>query len=234
VALIEDAAHALGASFPNGTRVGSSSNLTCFSFYANKNLSTGEGGAIALFDEPTALRLRSLRLHGLPADAWKRFSNPRGKFESDLAELGYKMNYTDLQAAIGRIQLKRQAEFHKTRLAIAKRYETRLSALTPRVKFQTGLTDPSHARHLFVILWPADKMRLNRDEVLVELRKCNIGVSIHYYPLHKMHLYGSSAQPPLPVTDSICHRILTLPISSSMTVEDADFVLDNLSELVAA
>jgi dTDP-4-amino-4,6-dideoxygalactose transaminase len=94
--IIEDAAHALGSCYKNGKPVGSSGNLTCFSFYANKNLSTGEGGAIALFDSPTAERLQSLRQHALPIDAWKRFTHPKSILLSNpLTELDYKISYTD-------------------------------------------------------------------------------------------------------------------------------------------
>lgn len=234
VALIEDAAHALGASFPDGTRVGSSRNLTCFSFYANKNLSTGEGGAITVFDESTARRLRSLRLHGLSADAWRRFSHPTGEFESDLAELGYKMNYTDLLAAIGRVQLRRQAEFYEIRLAVARRYCERLDGLNLGIKFQEGLTEPRHTRHLFVALLPVEKSKFSRDEVLAALLKRNVGASVHYHPLHKMSLYLAETQPTLPVTEDVSRRNLTLPISGSMTTQDADYVIDNLVQLIGA
>ncbi|BAU48607.1 spore coat protein [Sulfurifustis variabilis] len=233
VRLVEDAAHALGTRLADGRNVGASGNLTCFSFYANKNLSTGEGGAIALRDDETAGRLRSLRLHGLPADAWKRFSNPAGRFVSELTELGYKMNYTDLQAAIGRVQLRRQAELHETRLAIAKYYRDRLSALDIGMGFQRGVTEWTHAHHLFVVFLPTERMSRGRDELLAELRKRNIGASIHYHPLHRMSLYGAVKQPALPVTERVADCILTLPISSSMTLEDARYVVDNLTELLS-
>lgn len=232
VALIEDAAHAFGASFANGRRVGASGNLTCFSFYANKNLSTGEGGAVALGDEDTAARLRSLRLHGLPADAWKRFSNPAGRFATELGELGYKMNYTDLQAAIGRVQLRRQPELLSTRLAIARYYRDSLSELNMDIGFQRNITEHSHAHHLFVIILPLERMNLSRDELLAELRRRNIGASLHYHPLHRMSLYGAAEQPRLSVTEHLATRILTLPISGSMMLEDARYVIENLTELL--
>lgn len=234
VVLIEDAAHAYGASFPNGRRVGASGNLTCFSFYANKNLSTGEGGAVALGDEGTAVRLRSLRLHGLPADAWKRFSNPAGRFATELGELGYKMNYTDLQAAIGRVQLRRQSELLSIRLTIAKYYRASLSALSIGIGFQQGITEPNHAHHLFVILLPLERLTRSRDELLAELRRRNIGASLHYHPLHQMSLYNPGKRPRLPVTERITERILTLPISSSMAFEDADYVVRNLTDLLGS
>lgn len=234
VTIIEDAAHAFGARFANGTRVGSSGNLTCFSFYANKNLSTGEGGAIALQDDAAAERLRSLRQHALPVDAWKRFTHANTPLSSGhLTELGYKMNYTDLQAAIGRVQLRRQAEFEAVRLEIARCYADGLKDITPPLTFQQHCTHPYHARHLCVVQLSPDGMRMTRNELLVALRSRNIGAAIHYAPLHGMPLYcGDAAPAALPVTDRVASSILTLPISASMTVEDAKYVTVQLQTLM--
>jgi len=227
VVIVEDAAHAFGARFADGRPVGSSGNLTCFSFYANKNLSTGEGGAIALFDDAAADRLRSLRQHALPLDAWKRFMHPQSLLLSNqLTELGYKMNYTDLQACLGRVQLARQGEFDVTRLDIARCYADGLKDVAPPVRLQRDCTHPYHARHLFVVQLPLDEMTRGRDEIILALRARNIGASIHYAPLHVMPLYADGGEPPsLPVTERIARSILTLPISASMTTDDADDVV---------
>ena len=227
VSLIEDAAHAFGARFADGMPVGSSGNLTCFSFYANKNLSTGEGGGIALFDRRKAERLQSLRQHALPLNAWKRFTHARTLLLSNpLRELGYKMNYTDLQAAIGRVQLARRGELDRIRLNLALRFVDGLKAVSPLIQTQREITHPYHARHLFVVQLPLEHMRKNRDDIVLALRKKNIGASIHYAPLHRMPLYGGSRKPArLPVTDRVAERIMTLPISASMTFDDAEDVL---------
>jgi dTDP-4-amino-4,6-dideoxygalactose transaminase len=225
VAIVEDAAHALGARYPNGRPVGSSGNLTCFSFYANKNLSTGEGGAVALSDEATAARLRSLRQNAMPSDAWKRYSHSKSLLSFALADLGYKMNYTDLQAAIGRIQLRRQQEFRARRMKIAAHYHENLPPMIAGLRFQHNLHDADHARHLYLILLPRAGFPVSRDRLLLALRHRNIGASIHYPPLHRMPLYGGAAQPALPETESIAARILTLPISASMSLADADAVV---------
>lgn len=232
VAIVEDAAHAMDSRFANGRPVGSSGNLTCFSFYANKNLSTGEGGAVALFDGDIAARLKSLRLHALPLDAWKRFANPKSLPPVNLTELGYKMNLTDLQASIGRVQLRRMGEFHSLRLGIAQHYAEGLKRLSPVVKIQPGALNPYHSRHLFLVQLPVEEMALNRDELLLELRRLNIGASIHYPPLHKMPLYGCANQSHLPNTEMICERVLTLPISASMDIEDADYVVSKFKEVI--
>jgi len=235
VAIVEDAAHALGSRFSDGTPVGASGNLTCFSFYANKNLSTGEGGAVALFDEDLAGRLRSLRLHAMPVDAWKRFSTPRALLKTELSELGYKMNFTDLQASLGRVQLARQAEFSAARLAIARRYAGFLSALDPPARLQKDVLAPGHSRHLFVVQFPGDAPGVARDDLVLLLRARNVGASIHYAPLHRMPLYArGGSQPPLPHTESVCERILTLPFGAAMDGKDADYVIAQLREVLPA
>jgi len=229
VAVVEDAAHALGAHYPNGKPVGSSGNLTCFSFYANKNLSTGEGGAIALFDGKLTDRLKSLRQHGMPINAWKRFTNPKVMIQDGLTELGYKMNYTDLQACLGRVQLKRQSEFYQSRLTTASYYFEQLQDSFPILKFQRHLLDPYHARHLFLI---QVSNSVSRDNLLLELRARNIGASIHYPPLHKMPLYAKNNAVSLPNTETICSQILTLPISAKMPLIDATYVIEQLQDLL--
>jgi UDP-4-amino-4-deoxy-L-arabinose-oxoglutarate aminotransferase len=230
IAVVEDAAHAFGALLPGGGAVGASGQPTCFSFYANKNLSTGEGGAVALFDHASAERLRSLRQHGLPVNAWHRYQRPSQVLRAEpLREIGYKANYTDLQAAIGRVQLRRQAEFDARRRALAGRYLERIAEARLPLVAQSGLADEGHARHLFCVR-VASSSRLTRDELLQRLRAANIGATIHYALLHPMPLYAPSRRGPLPVTEALGETILTLPISASMTVADADDVCDRLTE----
>lgn len=235
IAIIEDAAHAFGAFYPDEKRVGSSGNLTCFSFYANKNLCTAEGGAIALFDESSAESLASLRQHALPINAWRRFTHANTILLSNqLSTLGYKMNYTDLQAAIGRVQLSRQLEFEEIRLKIANCYYDNLKDFSPAITYQRDCCNYNHARHLFVIQLPLEKIKKSRNEILLLLREKNIGASIHYAPLHLMPLYNGGNQPPnLPVTEKVAQTIITLPISSSMTEADAQYVISHLIEIIS-
>jgi len=224
IAIIEDAAHAIGARYPNGRPVGSSGNLVCYSFYANKTLSTAEGGAIALPDGERAERLASLRQHGLPSNAWRRYSMPKSALLAPhLTELGYKCNYTDLQAAIGRVQLRRQPKLAARRLAVAEHYVAALAERWPGVHVQADILSPDHARHLFVAILPADAT-IPRDELVRRCREQGIGLSIHYPPLHRMPLYGT--RPPLPVTEAVSDHIVTFPISAAMTVTDAHRAFD--------
>lgn len=234
VAIVEDAAHALGSRLPSGLLVGGEDALACFSFYANKNLSTGEGGAIATADDALAERFRQLRLHGLSHDAWRRYRDPGARFAPDIAELGYKMNFTDLQAVIGRVQLRRQPEFTQHRLAIARLYAERLQQADLGLRFQAGLTEDWHTRHLFVVQLPLARMNVDRAHVMGRLRDAGIGVSIHYAPLHSMSLYSIGVTTPLPVTDSVAPSLLTLPIGARMTLDEAAYVADTFSAEIAA
>lgn len=226
IALIEDAAHALGSEHADGSKVGSHGNLTCFSFYANKNLSCGEGGAISLYDNATADRLRSLRLHALVSDAWKRFQNKQ-VFDMGIRDLGYKMNFTDMQACIARVQLRRQDEFHAVREVIVKHYMQHLPEAIPGVTWQSGWDRGRHAGHLFVVKLPIEELSISRNQFLLEMRERNIGAAIHYAPLHLMPLYNRNGyrQAQLPIAEWLEDRILTLPISASMDEADcADVV----------
>jgi len=232
VHIIEDAAHALGGAYPGGRPAGSSGNLVCFSFYPNKNLATAEGGAVAQYDDDVADRLRSLRQHALPITAWKRFIHPRSLLLSEqLEELGFKMNFTDLQAAIARVQLRRQPELARRRLTIAQAYVERLGNLRPPLRFQERVCAPDHARHLFTIQLPTGRGSSSRNRLLLALRARNIGATIHYAPLHRMPLYGQRSRA-LPVTEQVCRRIMTLPISASMSSRAASRVADHLLDLL--
>ena len=232
VAIIEDAAHALGAQYTDGRNVGTAGNLTCYSFYANKNLSTGEGGAIALFDDAMAARVQSLRQNGLSSDAWKRYSHPMTALVPGLTELGYKLNFIDLTAAIGRVQLRRQPEFRAVRNAIAQRYFAKFGKPESGIGFQRALAEERHVKHLFAVTLPIDRMSCSRDQFVLKMRERNVGGTIHYAPLHRMPLYQDREQPELPVTEQLFPRLITLPISASMTVADADYVIDTVADLL--
>jgi perosamine synthetase len=234
ISIVEDAAHAFGATYPGGAKVGTSGHCVCFSFYANKNLSTAEGGAIALTDGAVADRLRSLRQHGLPIDAWKRFSHPKSILMSNQqAELGYKMNFTDLQATIGRVQLRRQKTFDASRKRVAKIYAKGIRALNIGGILQADIESPGHARHLFTVQLPWETLSLDRAQFILAMRSRNLGVTIHYPPLHTMPLYLGGRPPVrLPVAERIAKAVITLPMGPRISAKDAQEVLVNLSSLL--
>ena len=229
VVIIEDAAHALGGRYSNGSMVGASGNLACFSFYANKNLSTGEGGAVALADRKLAARMQSLRLHALPTDAWKRFTAPELRFPQNLEELGYKMNYTDLQAAIGRVQLRRMPELQARRYETARRYAKTLGKIEG-VRLQAGVLEPRHARHLFLVQLPVQRLKKSRDDIIMDLRCRNVGASLHYVPLHQMPLYQTQVS--LPVTEEAALQLLTLPIGPCVGNAEADYICEQVLDVL--
>jgi perosamine synthetase len=225
VAIVEDAAHALGASYPDGLPVGSSGNLTCFSFYANKNLSTGDGGAVAVNDHELAEKVRLVSQQGLQTDAWRRYSNPATLAMPGISTLGYKMNFTDLQASIGRVQLMRQPEFRVARSTLAEYYSEMLVQCGLNIELQENILDDAHARHLFVIRLPTSKMKISRDQLLNDLRSRNVGASIHYQPLHTFPLYKSCGKGDLKNTEALMNDILTLPFGVNISDVDAQYVI---------
>jgi len=232
IAIVEDAAHALGAVHGNGKRVGASGNTVCFSFYANKNLATADGGAIALFDLEKAEHLRCLRMSGLESNAWSRFTKPSTAFVAGVAELGYKMNFTDLQAAIGRVQLQRLDAMAVVRVKVAEHYRKTIAENGLDIPFQSQAFDGRHARHLLVASFDPGKTGIPRDELLLALRGFNIGASIHYRPLHGQPLYCRDSHASLPITERLAEQIMTLPISARMTLDDVEYVVHHLAKLI--
>lgn len=232
IPIIEDAAHALGAVHHNGKRVGASGNTVCFSFYANKNLSTADGGALALFDSAKAEHLRRLRMSGLESSAWSRFIKPGTAFMAEVAELGYKMNFTDLQAAIGRVQLQRLGDMAVARRKVVEGYRQAIEEAGLDITFQSKVFDDHHARHLLVASFDPRKTGMLRNDLLLALRDSNIGASIHYRPLHNQPLYCRKGLASLPVTECLAEQIMTLPISARMSLDDVEYVVHHLSKLV--
>ncbi len=234
--VVEDAAHALGASY-DGAPVGSFATFSCFSFYANKNITTGEGGMIALADGSVAERLRKLRLHGLSVDAWERYGTQVYR-PSFVEMLGFKSNLTDLQAALGLPQLRKLAHFQERREAIARLYDEALAplcALGFQARTLPGHT-VRHALHLYAVLLEEEVWSAPRDQVIAGLRAENIGAAVHYRALHLEPYYiNRFGHPPeaFPVAADISSRILTLPLSASMEETDAHDVISAMRKVWA-
>lgn len=231
--VVEDAAHALPAAY-RGRTIGSMSDVTCFSFYANKTITTGEGGMVATNDDELAERIRIRSLHGMSKDAWKRFS-ANGSWYYEVVYPGYKNNMTDIAAAIGLGQLSRCDDFHRGRQRCAMRY-TELLADLPEVETPAAATDVQHAWHLYVIQIRPDRLRISRNEFIEKLNAAGIGTSVHYLPLH-MHPYYREAlgyQPDdFPNARAAYDRIISLPLFPSMTDEEIVRVTDAVRAIVA-
>lgn len=232
LAVIEDAAHAVPASY-RGRKVGSIGDMTAFSFYATKNLTTGEGGMLTLADADIADRIRQRRLHGMSRDAWKRYS-ATGSWRYDVSSPGFKYNMTDAAAAMGLVQLRRLPEMHARRIAIAALYTELLSGCD-QLRLQRIEPDVESGWHLFVVRIRPETLRIDRDEILERLRAEGIGIGVHFIPLH-MHSYYRSAlrvgDEDLPVTTEVGNTIFSLPFYTRMTDDEVRHVADVLLHIL--
>lgn len=226
VVVVDDAAHAVGA-LRNGRMVGGAGGLTAFSFYANKNLTTAEGGMITTDDARTAERLRVLRLHGLDRDAWRRFGD-RGFADYEQVALGYKCNMTDLAASIGIHQLRKQERFFERRARFADMYDKALADLPLRHQHRPQGPDDRHALHLYAIVLEEDGWNTDRDGVVAALHEQNIGAAVHYRPVHNHRYYRTRygyRPTDFPHAHDIGRRVVSLPLTPGMTDNDAADVI---------
>ena len=185
VRVIEDAAHAVPARY-KGRTVGSLGDLTVFSFYATKTVTTGEGGMVTTEHDDYAALLRTRRLHGMNQDAWKRYS-AEGSWYYEVSYPGYKFNMTDLNAALGLQQLRKSDIFHALRAYYAKLYQLGLSDL-PELKLPVTSPESQHAWYLYIIQLQPGRLTIDRKAFIELLREENIGASVHFIPLH-LHPY---------------------------------------------
>jgi perosamine synthetase len=230
--VIEHAAHALPASY-RGRPIGALSEITCFSFYATKTLTTGEGGMVTTDDDAIADRMRIMRLHGISRDAWKRYTS-EGAWYYEVIAPGFKYNMTDIQAAIGLVQLRKCDYMRCRRAAIAARYDAGLSkhpALqTPRLQ-----QDRESALHLYILRLNTERLSISRNDLILALRKRRIDTSVHFIPLHMQPYYRDTygyKSGDLPVAAHEYERYLSLPLFPDMTGEQVDYVIENVSGIV--
>ena len=232
VFIVNDAAHALETEYQN-KKIGNTNFTSAFSFYANKNLTTGgEGGAVSTNDESIAKKIKKLSLHGISKDGWHRFKD-NGKWEYDITELGYKYNLTDLSASFGLWQFKNINKWHNRRKSIAKKYISRLSNLS-------GITLPKsqegHAWHLFVIRVNLDEWSITRNEIIEKLNKKGIGLAVHYKPIHLLSYYKKNydlAAENYSNANKLFNTIISLPIYPSLTNFEVDYITKTIKELFA-
>src|SRR5262245_5067460 len=229
LSVIEDAAHAPGASW-HGEPCGSLGRVGCFSFFSNKNLPVGEGGMIVTDDDDLAASLRLLRSHGMTTLTWDRHRGHASSY--DVVAQGFNYRLDELRAAIGLHQLRRLPEENARRREIRLRYRERLDGRSG-ISLPFGDVDPesSSAHHLAVALLPAGR----RDEVRAALADRRIQTSVHYPPIHLFSYYAElGSRRPLPQTEAVAERVVTLPLYGHMSDEQADLVIDALLETVGA
>jgi dTDP-4-amino-4,6-dideoxygalactose transaminase len=231
VHVIEDAAHAIGAEW-HGRRVGSWGNVTAFSFYATKNITTIEGGALVTESALIAERVERLALHGLSAGAWQRFTD-RGFRHYEAVEPGFKYNMTDVQAALGLIQLPQLDGWIERRRELWERYDELLDGL-PLDTPPPPRPHTRHARHLYQVRL-ALNAPLGRDELIQALHERNIGTGVHYRGVHLHPYYRRSyglSPDDFPVATRLSERTISLPLGPALTEADQDDVVQALRRLL--
>lgn len=237
LAVIEDAAHATGTRY-RGRLIGANTGtLACFSFYANKNLTTAEGGMITTEDNDLADKIAVYRLHGLSKHAWQRYSS-RTLLLSDAIYPGYKYNMPDLAAALGIHQLAKQERFLAIRESHARVYDQAFSQL-PGVRLQLRPTDPAdrHALHLYVIVLDLKQFRVSRNRIIEALLAENIGAALHYRALHTHPYYQETYRyrpEDYPVAYNVGESILSLPLTPGMTDGDLNSVIEGVDKVLGA
>jgi dTDP-4-amino-4,6-dideoxygalactose transaminase len=224
--IVEDAAHCVEGAI-DGRRIGSIGDFTCFSFYATKNLTTGEGGMVTTADEQAASFMRTASLHGMSRDGWTRYA-PGSSPHYDVVTAGFKYNMMDLQAAIGLHQLARIDLMHARRAAICARYDEALAGLPLALPAPVD-TGTVHARHLYPVILDEAAAGISRDTLHARLRAHGISTSIHFRAVH-LHPYYQERfgfrRGMFPVAESVSDTTLSLPLSAGMTETAVDRVIE--------
>ncbi len=226
--VIEDAAHALESKY-HGNKIGAIGNFTAFSFYATKNITTGEGGMLTTNDDHYADKLRILSLHGISKNAWKRYGK-EGFQHWELLMPGYKYNMFDVQASLGIHQIKKVESFLNRRVQIVKKYNDAFEK-TEEIQLLKPESNIKHAHHLYVTVIKTENLKVSRDEVLNEIQKRGIGVAVHFRSLHlqpffKQHFNYKKGM--FPQAEYLSDRVISLPLYPKMTDEDVSRVIETV------
>jgi perosamine synthetase len=232
--VIEDAAHALPATY-KGRMIGTIGDLTAFSFYATKPITTGEGGMVTTASDEYAARIRRMSLHGLSGDAWNRYSE-KGQWQYEILDFGFKYNLTDLAAALGIQQLKRADEFYKRRREIALMYNDGFSDLDT-CEIPREADYGTHAWHLYILALNLSALTRGRDEVIQSLGEKGIGTSVHFIPLHLHSVYQESfgyRRGAFPTAERVFEGAVSLPIFPGMTDADVGRVIESVRDALNA
>jgi dTDP-4-amino-4,6-dideoxygalactose transaminase len=233
IRILEDAAHAFPSRL-NGRMVGSFGDVTCFSFYANKTITTGEGGMLVTNDKDIYRRVKTMRLHGINKDIWDRFSSDKPNWEYDVVAAGFKYNMPDVNAAIGLAQLEMAELFRKERQRVAEFYFEHLGMINsidlPVLNVPLG----DHAWHLFPIVLKGNSP-IGRNEFIERMLTAGIGTSVHYKPLHRMTYYKNKYElcpADFPNTERTWRGNVSLPIYPFMTDEELLYICNTIERLL--
>lgn len=231
IKVIEDAAHAFPTTY-KGRMIGSVSDVTCFSFYATKTITTGEGGMICTDDDAVAERCRIMALHGISKDAWKRYT-AEGSWYYEIIAPGYKYNLTDVASAMGLAQLAKADRMSERRRDIARAFNAAFAA-DGALQIPVGDFDGTHAWHLYMLRLNLEALTIDRSRFVEELKGLNVGTSVHFIPLHAhpyyRDLYGYAPES-FPVAYDEYLREISLPIYSAMTDDDVSYVIEAVTSV---
>jgi dTDP-4-amino-4,6-dideoxygalactose transaminase len=231
--VIEDAAHALPTTYKSQIIGTLKSDITVYSFYANKTIATGEGGMVVTRDPDIAKRCRVMRLHGIDRDAFDRFTSTKPAWHYQIVAPGFKYNMTDMAASVGIPQLKKAWAFQNKREAIANRYNIAFQDL-PIVRPALAEHGDVHSWHLYVIQLD-DTVEMSRDRFIEMLSEKGIGSSVHYIPLH-FHPYWKETYQlraeDFPCASDAFKRIVSLPIYPNLTPESQDYIIQTIKHLL--
>ena len=231
--VIEDASHALGATY-KGSKIGSISDMTIFSFHPVKHITTGEGGMITTNNKEFYERLKLFRTHGITKEKDKLL-NYEGPWYYEMQELGYNYRLTDFQCALGIAQLKKIDKNIQRRVEIAKRYNDEFKDLTEIIIPELNPLDSTSAWHIYIIQLNLEKLKVGRKEIFEALRAENIGVNVHYIPLHFQPFYErefSYKKGAYPKAEQYYERAITLPIFPKMSDEDVEDVIKAVEKVI--
>lgn len=230
--IIEDAAHALEAEY-KGQKIGNMGNATAFSFYANKNITTGEGGMLVTNDDALAETLRVMRLQGISRDAWKRFGKSGfAHWEQTLA--GHKCNMTDLNASLGLHQVKKIERFMTLRKKYVSMYDNAFADV-PELETLAVRDYATSAHHIYIIALQLERLTVDRDEFLDAIQSAGIGVAVHYVALHLQPYYvkNFNTKPQdFPIASNYSERVISLPLYPKMSSADVERVIGTVKDLV--
>lgn len=239
--VIEDCAHSIGSHY-KGWPIGAGnpdtgyySDACAYSFYATKNLTTGEGGMVTTHDQTVAETMKRLCLHGISKDAWNRYTD-KGNWYYEVVESGFKYNLSDLQSSIGIHQLRKIERFTEIRAKFANMYHE-LLADVEEVETPPDRADSRHAWHLYMLRLNLDKLSINRDDFITLLRERKIGTSVHFIPIPLHPFFGNHAGRPenqVPHSLALYKRLISLPLYPAMTEEQVQYVAATVKELARA
>ncbi len=234
--VIEDAAHAAGTEY-RGRKIGSSefpSDAVCFSFYATKNLTTGEGGMITVNTRELADRVKMLTLHGINKDAWNRYRED-GSWFYEVLECGFKYNLSDLQSAVGIHQLRKLENFTERRTRYAEMYNEAFRGMH-ELELPETPAHGRHAWHIYALRLNLDELSVDRAQFIAELRRKNIGASVHFIPIQLHAFFKKWADLPenqCPRSLDLYPRLVSLPLYPAMAEEEVAYVAQTVREMVA-